>query len=116
MQYPADARPHPALASAVHRPYEVDHVLDGSGTITTGGTAQQATPGPVRGYEVINPHATEDLWVADNGSQAAPNAAGSIRIAANGASYWTPEHWPPLQSGISVYAATTGHPYTLRYW
>ena len=89
---------------------------DGSGTITLGGTAQTLFGGrkPINGFEVVNPHATEDLWISDT-AIAAANAAGSIRVVANGGSYTTPTGYQP-QGPVSVIAATTGHAFTARFW
>lgn len=104
----------PPPGSLPHYPY--DSVHDASGVIAVGGTAQQLFPQPVRGYEVHNPSATNDLWVCDNGQTAQANAAGSIRVAANGGDYWTPVHFPQLLQRVTIVGAVTGQPYTARYW
>jgi hypothetical protein len=89
---------------------------DGSTTITTGGTAQNLFGGttPVNGFSIYNPHASSDLWVSDSGTAAA-NAAGSIRVPANGGWYETPAGQKPL-GVVSIVGATTGQPITARRW
>lgn len=89
---------------------------DGSSTITLGGTAQTLFTAPAHGYEVVNPDASEDLWICDNGSNASANGTGCIRVAPNGGSYYTPINMAPLAHAVSIVGATTGHKFTARYW
>lgn len=93
-----------------------DSSADGSTTIATGGVAQTLFGGatPSNGYEVVNPHATEELWVSDT-TTAAANAAGCQRVAPNGGSYWTAEGYAP-RGPVSVFGLTTGHPVTAKKW
>lgn len=87
-----------------------------SGRITTGGAAQTLVPPPEHGYEVHNPDASNDLWFSDDGSTAGPNLPGSIKVAANGGCYWTPEWMRPPGWPLSIYGAVTGQAFTVRIW
>lgn len=98
------------------KPYPVGRVLDFSGSIVAGGVAQAIFDPPVRGFEIVNVDPAEDLWIADGGQTPAANAAGSIRIAPNGGAYATPTNMAPQWQQVQVFAATTGHKYTARYW
>ncbi len=88
----------------------------GDTTITAGGVAQNLFAGvtPTNGWAVYNPDPSEDLWVSDS-TTAAPNASGSIRVAANGGGYETPLGYAPV-GAVSIYGATTGHKITARKW
>lgn len=90
--------------------------VDGSGTITLGGTAQNLFGGatPVNGFGIYNPDANEDLWISLS-TTAVLNGQGSIRIAANGGGYETPSGSRPFSS-ISVIGLTTGHKFTAIRW
>lgn len=92
-----------------------DNAVDGSTTITTGGTAQNLFGGliPANGFAVYNPHASEYMWVSDS-TTAAANATGCIPIAPL-SGYETPPGYRPL-GVVSVLAATTGHALTARRW
>lgn len=91
--------------------------VDASSTVTAGGTAQAVFGGaPTNGYEIINPSASEDLWIADNGSTAAVGASGSIRVPLNGGVYFTKDTMKPFAHDVSLYGATTGHAFTARRW
>jgi hypothetical protein len=92
------------------------NLTDASGTITTGGTAQLLFAGaiPVNGFYISNPDAANDLWWSVTGI-AAPNAAGSDRIQANGGFYETPPG-VSLESPISIYGAVTGQKFTAWKW
>ena len=86
-------------------------VVNRSGTITAGGTAQQlmAANALRRGFSVQN-LSTGDLWVNATGTASA--AAGSIKLPA-GALYES----PPGAAGtgaISIFGATTGQAFTAR--
>ena len=87
--------------------------VDGSTTITAGGTAQ-ALFTPVNGFEICNPDPSEDLWISDS-TTAAANGTGSYRIVANGGIYTTPVGYKPIGQ-VSIYGATTGHKVTARRW
>ena len=88
-----------------------------SGTITTGGVAQNLiseTVYPANGYGVYNPDPSNDLWISESGT-AAPNASGSIRVPANGGWYETPVGVDPVQT-VSIYGTITGQPFTAKRW
>ncbi len=93
-----------------------DPASDGSGTITSGGTAQTLFGGatPTNGFGVYNPDLTEDLWISLF-TTAAIASSGSIRLAANGGWYETPPDMKPSNS-VSIIAATTGHKFTADRW
>jgi hypothetical protein len=85
-----------------------------SGSITTGGTAQNAAAANAsrRGFEIQN-ISGGDLWVSDVGT-AAVDTAGSFKLPA-GASYYT----QPGECGvgvISIVGAVTGQKWTGREW
>ena len=87
--------------------------IDGSGTITTGGAAQQvfaARPG--RSYLFCqNPiAATEPLLVNAPGAAGAIN--GSFELAAGGTLTFSNGFVP--QGAVSVFAATTGHRFVCK--
>ena len=88
--------------------------FDCSSTITTGNTAQLLCAGavPQNGWEIDNPDATNDLWVSDT-TTALANAAGSIRVPANGGKYTTPPNSKPL-GPISIVGGVTGQKFTAR--
>lgn len=93
---------------------QIGVLTDRSGTLTTGGTAQQIAPvNTIRlGWSVYNLHATSDLWV--NTLTTAVQSQPSLRIPA-GAMYET----PPGGQGtgaISVVGPTTGQAFTAREW
>ena len=97
--------------------------VDQSGTITTGGTAQNlfyANPDkstkvtPPNGFAVYNPDPVNLLWVSYGVAQA--NAAGSIPIQPLGG-YETPAHqrFSPC-SPVTIVGAVTGQAFTAEYW
>jgi len=90
--------------------------VDGSSTITAGGTAQDlfSSATPTNGFAVYNPDASEDLWISLS-TTAVANGAGCIRIAANGGGYETPPNMKPFHA-ISIVGATTGHKFTAIKW
>jgi hypothetical protein len=102
-------------ASASSAPDTVT-TLDGSATITTGGTAQTLFGGaiPVNGWAVYNPDATNDLWVSDSATASA-NGLGSIRVVANGGGYETPPAYKPFGS-VSIVGSVTNQKITARRW
>jgi hypothetical protein len=89
---------------------------DGSGTITTGGTAQNLFTGatPTNGYAVYNPDPTNDLWI-NEGAAALANGSGSIRVSANGGAYETPPGYKPFHA-VSIVGAVTAQKFTARQW
>lgn len=79
-----------------------------SGTITTGGTAQQlvAFNSARRYIRISNPSlATESLWVNDKGGTAAVAGATSWELGIG--KTWEPQ--PAPINAVSIVAATTGH-------
>lgn len=91
--------------------------VDGSGTIAVGGTAQVLFGGvvPDAGYAIYNADPDNDLWINDTGAAAAPNAAGTIRLAAGGGGYETPRG-VGAAAAVSIYGAVTGMAFTARRW
>lgn len=89
---------------------------DGSSTITTGGTAQNIFGGstPANGFAIYNPDPVNDLWVSDS-TTASANGTGSIRVAANGGWYESPDRYKPL-GAVSLAGAVTGQKFTARRW
>lgn len=89
--------------------------FDGSGTITTGGTAQLLFGGqtPASGYAIYNPDPATALWVSDSVT-AAPNGVGSIYVPPLGG-YETPFNYSPA-GPVSLVSATTAHKFTARRW
>lgn len=90
--------------------------VDGSSTISVGGTAQQLFSGqiPVNGYAVYNPDPTNDLWVYEGGTAVA-NGVGTIRVVANGGGYETPPLYKPTGI-VTIVGATTGQKFTAKRW
>lgn len=90
--------------------------VGGSGTIQTGGTSQALFGGimPTSGYRVVNPDATNDLWVCEEGAAAA-NGQGSMRIQANGGWYETAPDTIPVGSP-QIVGGVTGQKFTAMRW
>ncbi len=88
---------------------------NGSSTIASGGISQALFSGtvPSNGYEVINPDATNDLWISDTVTALA-NGTGNIRVGANGGTYVTPPGMRPINHGIAIVGAVTGQKFTAR--
>ena len=86
-------------------------LTDRSGTIATGGTAQQlmASNASRLGWWVQNV-STADLWI--NGTGTASAAYGSIRLVP-GALYETPAG-AVGSAAVSIFGATTGQAFTAR--
>lgn len=84
-----------------------------SGTITTGGTAQQLTTTPTHGFLIQN-ISSGDLWINDVGASAAINGTGSIRLSP-GAYFETPVGYSS-PNNISIIGATTGQAFSGRKW
>ena len=104
----------PGTASVPVEPVAAAAALDGSGTITAGGTAQLLFSGavPVNGFSVQNNHASETMWVNDNGT-AGTNAG--FQVVSGGGIYTTPVGYKPM-GAVSIEAASTSHPFTARRW
>lgn len=88
-------------------------LTDGSGTIATGGTAQNAfASNATRSYlRVQNISPTADLWVNETGA-AVINTPGSTRLTPGGSITYDGTFCPT--SAISVIGAVTGHPFTAK--
>lgn len=88
-------------------------LTDRSGTVASGGTAQQLAPvNDSRSYLFIqNQHATEVLWI--NFSVDAVTSQPSIQIPAAGGTFLMSGTFCSGES-ISVIAATSTHPFTAK--
>jgi hypothetical protein len=86
-------------------------LTDRSGSITTGGTAQNAAAANTgRQYLIIQNISSEVMWVSVVGTAAA-STAGSFRLAADGGYIeWYGDRVPT--GAVSVVAATTGSKFT----
>jgi hypothetical protein len=90
-------------------------IVDGSGTVTTGGTSQLVfAQNTNRSYLMCqNPtSATETLFV--NLNSAASTTAGSIELAAGGSATWGPGIAPNFP--VFVTAVTTGHRFVCKQY
>jgi hypothetical protein len=87
--------------------------VDGSSTITLGGTAQPLFGGvvPVNGFTVVNPDAANVLWL-NVGGTALANGSGSIPVPALG-SYTTPDLYRP-EGAVSIVGANTAQKFTAK--
>jgi hypothetical protein len=87
---------------------------DGSGTVATGGNAQNLFGGavPVNGFLVQN-NSSAALWISDVGAASAGGA--SMQIAANGGLFVTPSGYKPA-GAVSLFGATTGQAFAARRW
>lgn len=86
-------------------------VIDHSGTITTGGTAQALCPAnPARGYLLVENLSTGDLWV--NFGITAVVSQPSIKIVAGG-SLVQEDDFVDTES-VSIVGATTGQAFTCK--
>lgn len=87
---------------------------DQSGSIATGGTAQQLMPanGRRRGFSVYN-LSSADLWINELGA-AAVAGQPSLKITA-GTYYETPASGVGVQA-VSILGATAGQQFTAREW
>jgi hypothetical protein len=87
--------------------------IDGSGTVSSGGTAQALFGGvlPVDGWLVANNSSTA-LYVSDVGT--ATSGGASIPIAP-GVVFATPSGYKPA-GPVSLYGATTGQAFAARRW
>jgi hypothetical protein len=88
---------------------------DKSGTITTGGTAQDvfSTGNATHGFYFQN-LSTAAMYIRDDGT-AASAANGSILVPANGGYYESPPLSAPTAK-LSVFCATTSSAYTSKVW
>lgn len=88
-------------------------LTDRSGTITTGGTAQQlmASNSSRKGFSVQNV-STGDLWIRETGTAAATQP--SLKLTA-GTYFETPAGYGST-GAVSIYGATTGQAFTAREW
>ena len=84
-----------------------------SGTVTTGGTAQQLMPSNTsrKGFSVQN-LSTGDLWFNSLGTAAASQP--SMKLV-SGAYFETPAGYGAT-GGISIFGATTGQAFSAREW
>jgi hypothetical protein len=84
-------------------------LIDRSGTITTGGTSQEAVPANFeRSYLTFQNHSDTDMWL--NYGTAAVAGQPSIKVAAG--MNWTPAFVD--QRALNVLCATTGKAYTCK--
>lgn len=85
-------------------------------TVVSGGTAADLFAGavPFTGYEVINPHATEGLYIREGGDAAVADNSVNVLIAAKSA-YTTPVGYRPV-GRLSYNATTSGHAVIARMW
>lgn len=88
-------------------------MIDRSGTITTGGVAQQLAPdGTRRGFSIQN-LSTADLYF--NLGATAVQGQPSFRIPAN-TLYESPVGCDRVSGVISIIGATTGQAFTAKEW
>ncbi len=93
------------------------------GTITTGGTAQNAfTAGATKhGFTIANIDTTEVMWIsftttaAPSDTQSFPLAPATATTFAGLSSYTTPAGFG-MNTALSVVAATTGHKFSCTWW
>lgn len=88
-------------------------LTDRSGTVTTGGTAQQimSSNSSRKGFSVQNV-STGDLWIRETGTAAAGQP--SLKLTA-GTYFETPAGYGST-GAVSIYGATTGQAFTAREW
>lgn len=91
-------------------------ITDGSGTITTGGTAQTlfAAAAERRGYSVQN-LSSGNLYINDVGGTAVTTATGASFTLTPGSMYESPQQGRPTQA-ISIIGATTSQAFAAREW
>lgn len=84
-------------------------------TVAAGGTAANLfSATPANGFEVINVHASEILYIRENGTATVADNSTSIPIPPK-SSYATPLGYKPT-GDVSYIAATTGHAVIARRW
>jgi hypothetical protein len=94
-----------------------------SGTISTGGTAQNAFTAQttLHGFSIVNIDTTEPLWIsftttaAANGTDSYPLPAATPTTFAGLGSFTSPPGFG-LNHALSVIAATTSHKYSCSWW
>jgi hypothetical protein len=96
---------------------------DCSGTITTGGTAQNAFTATAtkHGFTILNFDTTEPMWISFTTTAAAntvasyPVPAATATTFAGAGQYTTPPGFG-MNTALSVVAATTGHKWSCTWW
>lgn len=96
---------------------------DCSGTITSGGTAQNAFSAQttLHGFTIVNIDTTEPLWIsftttaAASGAGSYPLQAATATTFASPGSFTTPMGFASNHA-LSVIAATTSHKFTCTFW
>lgn len=96
---------------------------DCSGTIGTGGTAQNAFSAQttLHGFTIVNIDTTEPLWIsftttaAASGAGSYPLQAATATTFASAGSFTSPMGFG-LNHALSVIATTTGHKFTCTWW
>lgn len=94
-------------------------LTDYSGTITTGGTAQQLMPANANrsGWIIQNQHATATLEIYELGTPSSWGGGSGAIMIAPGAFYPNAAtSGSPSIAQITVYSATVGHPFAARQW
>jgi hypothetical protein len=87
---------------------------DYSGTITTGGTAQELVTGNLgRMYLFIQNVSSSDLWINFGSVDAEPDSP-SIKIQPDLAIVWESGLGFVPSSNITIYGATTGQAFTVK--
>jgi hypothetical protein len=88
--------------------------IDGSGSISLGGTAQTLFGGitPVNGFLVANNAASDTLYISDVSTAIAGGASIPIKP---GTVFATPPGYKPA-GPVSIYGATTADAYAARRW
>jgi len=82
--------------------------VDRSGTITTGGTAQElAAENSIRTGLTVQNISDTDMWIDEVGGTAAAAGTGSFLLPANGGVYQVGTF-----NAISIFCATTGKAFT----
>lgn len=90
-------------------------LVDRSGSITAGGTAQAlaAANSARRGWRLQNT-SNGDLWFNDTGGTASVGGAACFKVAAGG--YYETPNGGASQTAISIYGATTGQTFSASEW
>ena len=96
---------------------------DCSGTVTSGGTAQNAFTAQttLHGFTIVNIDTTEPLWISftttavASGSGSYPLPAATATTFAGFGSFTSPPGFG-LNHALSVIAATTSHKFTCTWW
>lgn len=98
-------------------------LTDCSGTIATGGTAQNAFTAAAtrRGFTIANIDTTETLWISFTGTAAAsgtgsyPLGPADVTLFTNLSSFTSPIGMG-INTALSVVGATTAHKFTCTVW